>query len=114
MAVAEPLQNQPDEVPKQVWTEGKLANGKTLDEVRTAIFNQFQPVWTLFGITIDPSKKPETGMGMVKSTLGRRRFRNGGSGDPKRDVNRGENDSLVPLWASKGHLLFLCTKLMYP
>src|SRR6185436_7445673 len=97
---AENLKNQPGEVPDQIWRQCKLSSGKTLLEVRTEIYNRFQPVWTLFGIVIDPTVKPETGVGMVKATLGRRRFRSGGSGTPRWSGNQGENDSLANPWDS--------------
>ncbi len=77
------LRNQPHNLDGNdpIWDSGTI-NGKTLREVKQAIFNRFTSVWSLYGIGFDVDHKPESGMAMVRATVGRRRF-------------RGENDALA-------------------
>ncbi|HTJ45872.1 MAG TPA: DUF4157 domain-containing protein [Kofleriaceae bacterium] len=67
-----------------VWSDPNAMVGTTGVSVamcRQQIFNQFSSVWSAFNIHFDINTQPETGVGILRATIGRRRF-------------RGTNDSL--------------------
>ncbi len=67
----------------KIWLE--LQGGKTLRDIRNQIYNQFKPAWDIFGIILPKDSHPETGMAMVKATVGRRRFRGDNNSMGKQD-----------------------------
>ncbi len=97
------LDHLPHHVPDDVWGSVKIG-GSSLGALRAAIHAQFTPSWSLFGISLaEGPSRPETGMAMLRATVGRRRFR--GDNNPNRREDSGEEynspyqDSIDP-----GHL----------
>ncbi len=65
-----------------VWSDPNAkCGGVQIGALRQQIHNQFTPVWSFFNISFALGELPETGVGILRATIGRRRF-------------RGTNDSL--------------------
>ena len=57
--------------------------GVSVAACRQQIFNQFTTVWAAFNVSFDPNTLPETGVGMLRATIGRRRFRGTNDSTPR-------------------------------
>jgi hypothetical protein len=91
-----------------VWSDPKATIGTTgvsVAECRQRIFNQFAAVWKAFNISFDLNSLPETGVGILRATIGRRRFRgtNDALPNPRDDFKWKPNENEGPA-KDPGHL----------